>query len=198
MPGDGLRATSPGLHEREQSATNSVAVGLAGTSGFDPDSGTNSLHHRVINDAGSRDLIATEHALPLRYLDCEVGQYTVKGVVDSDATLVIISRQFWEELGKPIDITRRMPLATSAPTVSLCAKLEVKVAGILFHLQAHVVENAPFSLLLGRPFLSLANAYEQHCGDGTSFLTLHDPNSDRAIRIPTKLRTRRDAPAQGF
>ncbi|EJD32949.1 hypothetical protein AURDEDRAFT_41517, partial [Auricularia subglabra TFB-10046 SS5] len=112
-----------------------------------------------------------------------------EGIIDSGAMLVIISRQFWEDLGKPIDITRRMSLEaannTTAPTLGLCANLEVKVAGISFFLQAHVVEDAPFSLLLGRPFLSLANACEEHRGDGMSILTLHDPNSDRAARIPT-------------
>ncbi|EJD42116.1 hypothetical protein AURDEDRAFT_18598, partial [Auricularia subglabra TFB-10046 SS5] len=112
----------------------------------------------------------------------------VEGVVDNGSQLVIISQQLWEALGNPINAQHRVSLTaankTSNLTLGLCV-LPVQIAELTFHLRAHVVEDAPFSLLLGRPFLALARSSEDTRGDGTSFLTLNDDNTGRSVRVPT-------------
>ncbi|KZV80434.1 hypothetical protein EXIGLDRAFT_568611, partial [Exidia glandulosa HHB12029] len=115
--------------------------------------------------------------------------FSVEGVIDNGSQMVLISRLFWEALGKPLDFDKRVSLEaannTTAATLGLCADLEVDIGGLVFVLHAQVVEEAPFSLLLGRPFLALARAVEETAFDGSSVLTLNSPSSPRAVRIPT-------------
>ncbi|KZV90842.1 hypothetical protein EXIGLDRAFT_616376, partial [Exidia glandulosa HHB12029] len=115
-----------------------------------------------------------------------------EGVIDNGSQMVLISKRFWEALGKPLDFDARVSLEaannTTNATLGLCANLSVKIGGLDFVLHAQVVEEAPFSLLLGRPFLALATATEETSRDGSSVFTLNCPNTSRAVRIPTRAR----------
>ncbi|EJD47105.1 hypothetical protein AURDEDRAFT_62382 [Auricularia subglabra TFB-10046 SS5] len=142
------------------------------------------------------DLVTGVPALPLRYLDCHIGKFEVEGVLDTGAQLVIISKRLWVELGRPIDanfprITMQSANATKDRTIGLCANLEVKIFDIPFYLQAHVVEEAPFDLLLGRPFFALAQSEETSLPDGETVIVLKDPNSGVVLKVPTKARATR-------
>ncbi|EJD39359.1 hypothetical protein AURDEDRAFT_20084, partial [Auricularia subglabra TFB-10046 SS5] len=122
-----------------------------------------------------------------------VGKFEVEGVLDGGAQLVMISKRLWVELGRPIDanfprITLEAANKSKNKTIGLCANLEVTVYGIPLFLQAHVVEEAPFDLLLGRLFYALAKTSEDTIETGESFITLHDPNSEVKLRVPTKER----------
>ncbi|EJD47114.1 hypothetical protein AURDEDRAFT_48316, partial [Auricularia subglabra TFB-10046 SS5] len=125
-----------------------------------------------------------------------VGKFEVEGILDGGAQIVIISKALWIDLGRPIDdnypkITLESANKSREKTLGLCANLEVTVFGILLYLQAHVVEDAPFDLLLGRPFFALARTKEETMINGDSHLTLHDPNSNVALKVPTKPRANR-------
>ncbi|EJD34527.1 hypothetical protein AURDEDRAFT_47730, partial [Auricularia subglabra TFB-10046 SS5] len=112
-----------------------------------------------------------------------------EGVLDGGAQIVIVSKRLWQETGQALDESRQLTLEaannTKNRTVGLLANLPVIVGGITFYLQAYVVEDAPFDLLLGRPFYGLACANETSDESGATFISLADPNSDRAVRLPT-------------
>lgn len=202
-----LFALSPNLrrHWKDQTSTKRVTIAYAGTSNdvetvpYDAElDGVESYFFREVTSATnvSRDLITAPAVLPLRYLDCRVAHddkaFIAEGVVDNGSQMVLISKAFWEALGKPMDFDRRVSLEaannTSALTLGLCADLDVNIGGLSFLLQAQVVEDAPFSLLLGRPFLALAGAKEETFYDGASVMTLNCRNTKRAVRIPTRAR----------
>ncbi|EJD32842.1 hypothetical protein AURDEDRAFT_25357, partial [Auricularia subglabra TFB-10046 SS5] len=88
-------------------------------------------------------------------------------------------------------ITMQSANSTKDKTLGLCANLEVRIFGIPFYLQAHVVEEAPFDLLLGRPFFALADSSEVSMPDGETVIVLKDPNSDVVLKAPTKARRTR-------
>ncbi|KZV91688.1 hypothetical protein EXIGLDRAFT_615318, partial [Exidia glandulosa HHB12029] len=124
----------------------------------------------------------------------------VEGVIDGGSQMVLISRAFWEAIGKPLDFDKRVSLEaannTNATTLGLCADLQLNIGGLDFYVQAQVVESAPFSLLLGRPFLALAGAVEETAYDGSSIITLNCRNTHRAVRIPTRARRDQRGDAQ--
>ena len=77
----------------------------------------------------------------------------------------------------------------TSDTLGVVDNLPIDIAGIRFYVQAHVSQNSPFDLLLGRPFIHLVNGIETPHRDGTSTLTLTDPNNHNNIRrIPTRER----------
>ncbi|EJD38058.1 hypothetical protein AURDEDRAFT_41953, partial [Auricularia subglabra TFB-10046 SS5] len=115
-----------------------------------------------------------------------------EGMIDGGAQIVIVSQRLWTAIGKPIDPSHIMKLEaannTNSQTLGLLANLEVEIGGITLLLQAHVVEDALFDLLLGRPFFTVGSTIEETRAQGESYLTIHDPNSDFAVKIPTKER----------
>lgn len=56
-------------------------------------------------------------------------------------------------------------------------------------LQAHVVINAPFRVLLGRPFFAHCASDTKDEVDGSQYITLTDPNSGRQFGLATRERT---------
>ncbi|KZV78044.1 hypothetical protein EXIGLDRAFT_634639, partial [Exidia glandulosa HHB12029] len=76
---------------------------------------------------------------------------------------------------------------TMSRTLGLGARLCVTIGGLDFDVQAYVVEDAPFSLLLGQPFIALAEMESTLNYDGTSYVALTDRYTDSTILVPTRL-----------
>ena len=55
----------------------------------------------------------------------------------------------------------------------------------MVYLQIHVIADAPYDVLLGRPFDVLTSSSVQTNYDGSQTITLFDPNSDLETTIPT-------------
>ena len=53
-------------------------------------------------------------------------------------------------------------------------------------LQVHVVPRANFDLLLGHPFHCLLSASTEDFLDGSQSITLQDPKSGKAYKLPTR------------
>ncbi|KIM64384.1 hypothetical protein SCLCIDRAFT_65164, partial [Scleroderma citrinum Foug A] len=54
-----------------------------------------------------------------------------------------------------------------------------------FHLQIHVVGDAPFDILLGQPFFALASCIMRDQMSSDQSVTLTDPNSGVQFMMPT-------------
>lgn len=59
------------------------------------------------------------------------------------------------------------------------------------YLQVHVFEKPPYEVLLGRPFDTLTESVASSKRDGSVTITLHDPNSDEVVSVPTFERGKR-------
>jgi hypothetical protein len=70
-------------------------------------------------------------------------------------------------------------------TLGVVENVNVSFGHITVALQIQVVENAPFEVLLGRPFFSLTNCVTEDSQVGDSFITLRDPNTGKRAKFPT-------------
>ena len=86
---------------------------------------------------------------------------------------------------------------TKNETMGLLQDLKITLGGYNFYLQVQVVKDAPYEMLLGRPFFTLTQATHKHFDNGESRLTLIDPNTQDQITFPTKAREREQS-SQGF
>jgi hypothetical protein len=52
-------------------------------------------------------------------------------------------------------------------------------------LQVHILANPPYQVLLGRPFETITGCDAKNYTNGSSELTLTDPNTKKTVVIPT-------------
>ncbi|KAF8802125.1 hypothetical protein BYT27DRAFT_7226508 [Phlegmacium glaucopus] len=108
----------------------------------------------------------------------------------SSAALFILTYDVWQRSGLPLraDKTIVMESAnlTKNKTMGLIKNLKLTIGRYDFYIQAQVVKDAPYKVLLGWPFFTLTQASHQHFSNGNSWLTVLDPNSHELITIPTR------------
>ncbi|KAG6327644.1 hypothetical protein ID866_11446 [Astraeus odoratus] len=64
----------------------------------------------------------------------------------------------------------------------------LKISGMEFKLQIHVVGDALFDLLLGHPFFSLSSCVTHNQMSGDQSILLTDPNTGMQMLLPTRKR----------
>ncbi|KAF8810011.1 hypothetical protein BYT27DRAFT_7021069, partial [Phlegmacium glaucopus] len=139
----------------------------------------------------------------LRAVDVIIEGHEVEATIDDGSQILSIREDVWQRSGLPLraDETIVMESAnlTKDKTMGLIKNLKLIIGGYDFYVQAQVVKNAPYEVLLGRPFFTLTEASHQHYSNGDSRLTVLDPNTQELITIPTRPRNRkRTNVMQGF
>ena len=95
-----------------------------------------------------------EYSIPLQEIDVLVGGHTTEaGVIDPGSQIVAIRKDLADEVAAHVNpgVRLQMEGANGATNWTLgCAKhLTMQISDVPFTLHAHVIENAPFRLLLG-------------------------------------------------
>ena len=135
-----------------------------------------------------------EYSIPLQEIDVLVGGRTTEaGVIDPGSQIVAIRKDLADEVAAHVNpgVRLQMEGANGATNWTLgCAEhLTMQIGDVPFTLHAHVVENAPFRLLLGRPFQRLLLCNLEDKPDGRVDLTVRDPRDrDRKVSIPSRER----------
>ena len=78
--------------------------------------------------------------------------------------------------------------------MGLLENLQVTIGLVELCLQVQVMKDAPYDMLLGRPFYSLAECVTKDFSSGEQYLTMRDLNTGREITVPTRNRVRKKAP----
>jgi CBS domain-containing protein len=113
----------------------------------------------------------------------------VESVLDGGSQIVAIDtmvaravRLTWDP-----DTTIHMQSANGQlqKTRGLARNVPFVLGGLTVYLQLHVVDNAPFQILLGRPFDVLTESMVQNFPDGDQVLTITCPNTGTRCAIPT-------------
>jgi len=143
----------------------------------------------------SDNKIAAQHSVSLRVLDVGLkNNVNVEGILDDGSQIIAIRRDIWERTGEALRSDYKMVMesanSTTNGTMGVINDLKITIGGYDFYVQAQVIENAPYELLLGRPFSILTEANTKNFKDGSSHLTMVDPNSKAQISIPTRERER--------
>jgi len=141
-------------------------------------------------------LITARHTEELCTIDVIVnGDITVEGVCDDGSQIVGIRKDIWEKLCLPVRSDHIMVIEsaheTKERTIGLLQDLKITIGGYDFYVQAQVVENAPYELLLGLLLLTYTASTIQHFANGGLHLTLNDPNTGAVITVPSRPRNRK-------
>jgi hypothetical protein len=144
--------------------------------------------------ASSTPISEPEYSLPLQEIDILVGgRSMVAGVIDPGSQIVAIRKDLADEVAARINpaLCLKMEGANSATNWTLgCAEhLDMQVGDVPFKIHAHVVENAPYRLLLGRPFQHHLLCSLEDKPDGRVDITIRDPRDrSRLVSVPSRER----------
>jgi hypothetical protein len=73
-------------------------------------------------------------------------------------------------------------------TLGLAKNVPFRFDDVTLYLQVHIVRQAPYKVLLGRPFDTLTESEVKNTTDGGQTITITDPNTKRRCTIPTSTR----------
>ena len=159
------------------------------------------IHPTYLSRVAEENLVVANHVEELRVINVMIHGVKVIATVDDGSQILSIRQDVWERLGLPLRSDKIMVMEsankTKDETMGLLQDLKVQIGEYDFYLQVQVVKDAPYELLLGRPFLTLTQANHKHFTNGESRLTLIDPNTRDTITVPTRSRRQQDE-LQGF
>jgi hypothetical protein len=116
-------------------------------------------------------------------------------ILDGGAQVVVMRRDIWERLRVPLVADRAMPMesanATTTMTLGLIEDHPVQLGPITVYLQIQVVENAPFDVLLGRPFFDVISCSEISTPGGNHEIHVKDPKTGTPYVFATEPRIRK-------
>jgi len=130
------------------------------------------------------------------------GAGEVESLLDAGSQIVSMTKSVSIALGVSwdTDITVQMESAnkTLSKTLGLAKNVPFLFGTITAYLQVHVVENAAYKVLLGRPFDIITESLVKNAKDGSQSVTLTDPNTgERCVmhthergKVPTVLQRR--------
>lgn len=151
------------------------------------------------------DVPAAVDTLPLRTLKVWIEDTVeAEAILDQGAVVCVIREDVWERLGVHMRSDRVMTMESAdsgrSSTLGVIQDAKFAVAGIEVKLQIHVVRQAPFEVLLGRPFFSITECETKDFVSGDQHITLTDPRDrNRRCKVATGIRTyARVAEQQGF
>lgn len=190
-----LLSLSPSIRRHFTDLTKAKRIPVDGTTASHYQSG----YLQELGEDNEDANITGKHSQPLRTITPLInGTIPVTGILDLGCQVVIIRQDIWAKLGMPLDPERIMHMesanSTTDDTMGLLPSLKFvlgeKDHQVVLTLPVQVVKTAPFECLLGRPFTALAQAVTEEFLNGDCHITLRDPNSGIAIKIPTQERVR--------
>ena len=140
------------------------------------------------------DLREPAYSLPLREIDILLGNKVVEaGVIDPGSQIIVIREDLAREVNATINADRLLQMegANGATNWTLgCAEyLPMRIGDISVKVHAHVVERAPFRLLLGRPFQHALLCRIEDLPTGEVEVSVQDPvNPSHRVTIPSRPR----------
>ena len=143
-----------------------------------------------VNTAAAFEVVA-EECVALRYLTGIVaGKHRTKCVLDQGCQIVAIGEKFLETLGINPCYDRTITLVTANGTqvrsLGLISQLQIRFGIVELVVQAHVIPNAPFDLLLGRPFFQLGRCRTIDFANGAQHISITDPSTQQTLTIITQ------------
>jgi len=75
-------------------------------------------------------------------------------------------------------------------TCGMARNVPVQIGDITVHFQIHVLEEAPYDMLIGRPFDALTQSIVENDKNGGAIITMTDPNTGHKCTIGTYARGR--------
>ena len=113
-----------------------------------------------------------------------------------------MSRRIWEKLHLSILSDRVINMTSANSSVErslgLVPRLWLRFGLVEMVVQAHVMDNAPFDILLGRPFFQAGLCRTIDFANGEQHITITDPATRHEVTIPTHTRGREGSRERGL
>jgi len=141
-------------------------------------------------DGEPRDLIVAKQFEPLRAIYMTINQLGQEECLLDDGSMIVsMSKETATQLGLTWDPGLQINMESASKhvdrTLGLARNVKFAVGGLNFYLQVHILESPPYRVLLGRPFSTLASCLHRTKPDGSSEVTLLDPNTKATATVPT-------------
>ncbi|MDT7543780.1 MAG: hypothetical protein QOE33_3695 [Acidobacteriota bacterium] len=157
-----------------------------------------------INHLPVRECKDCQQVLPLVVADDSValravfpvieGKVSPECLLDLGSQVVSMHESVWKKIGNNLRPNENLSMesANSAVTTTSgrCKNVKFSFGEIDLFLQIQVVKEAPYEVLLGRPFHTLTNCITRDFSNGDQHITITDPNTGLVVTIPTKERKR--------
>ncbi|KAG9227045.1 hypothetical protein CCMSSC00406_0008245 [Pleurotus cornucopiae] len=122
-------------------------------------------------------------------------RYEVECILDTRSQIIAMRHDVFDNLGLLINIDKFITMESanlsSNQTIGLAHNVKMSLGPVDLYVQAQIVNDAPYEVLLGHPFFCLTSTVTRDYPDGRQDLTIHDPNSSRRFLIPTFKRVHR-------
>ena len=153
-----------------------------------------------------RPLTVARESHALRVVQSTIGdrEIEVDCLLDPGSQVVSCSEAVCHALGLSYDpsIVLNMQSANGEvdPTLGLARNVPFRLGDITLYFQVHVVRQAAYDLLMGRPFDVLTASIVRNYNNAEQTVTIHCPNTGRVTTIPTLPRRPPQfrMPAKGF
>ena len=137
-----------------------------------------------------RENASAAHSLPLRVIYPTFAPgFMPECILDGGAQVVIVRRDVWERLHVPLSTDKRMKMesanAGTTLTIGVVENHPVMLGPVTVYLQLQVVEDAPFEVLLGRPFFDVTSCSEISEQGGKHVLVVKNPRGGDNYLIAT-------------
>lgn len=136
------------------------------------------------------EIIAATDVASLRVIPALVNDVREEeALLDSGSQIIAMSRKAAMEckITWDPDITINMQSANGqiSRTCGLAKNVPLSFGEVTVFLQIHVVDNAPYRILLGRPFDILTESRVVNSSEGMQMIVVTDPNTKHRITLPT-------------
>jgi hypothetical protein len=144
---------------------------------------------RLANQVHCNLLVAKEsHALRAITPKIE-GLHEVECILDSRSQIVSISEAVWHTLNCELNllwnITMQLANGSRDESLGLIKNLKLEIGGMKLFVQAHIIHNPAYNVLLGRPFgVLIASHIKNYCNESQTIM-LTDVNSSKMVSILT-------------
>jgi len=134
------------------------------------------------------------YSLPLQEVDILIGNtLTEAAVLDPGSQIVVIRQDLAQQIDAPINSAWLLEMegANGATnwTLGCIENLILQIEGVPFKVHAHVVEHAPFRLLLGRPFQRVLFCRIEDLPNGEVEVSIRNPsNLSQRVYVPSRPR----------
>jgi hypothetical protein len=137
-----------------------------------------------------RNLLVAKESHALRAITPKIeGLHEVECILDSGSQIVSISEAVWHTLNCELNllwkITMQLANGLRDESLGLIENLELEIGGMKLFVQAHIIRNPAYDVLLGRPFDVLTTSHIKKYRDKSQTITLTDANSGKMVSIPT-------------
>ncbi|OSX66159.1 hypothetical protein POSPLADRAFT_1133345 [Postia placenta MAD-698-R-SB12] len=115
----------------------------------------------------------------------------IECIVDPGSQIVAMSEEVCLGLNLLFDPTIQLNMQSANGEVDrslgLIRNVPFRIGEIVLYLQAHVIRNAAYDILLGRPFDVLTQSVVKNFADENQTITILCPNTGETVTIPTIL-----------